>query len=370
LNREGVATFGKSKGWHKSYVQKLLKNTAVLGEFQLHKTVAGKKGRRKPVGEPLQQYYPPIIDHTLFYKAQAARNAHKIDKDGTILSGGGRKGAHYSNLFTGLLRCANCKGTICFVNKGPSSGSFLFCDNARRGIGFCSTTGWKYDDFESKFLRYVEETRLGEIIGEIQPDHDKRELHGDIKALEGQLFDLEEKRERAYNLYIDQDQSEHAKTRYGELDVKVKEIKETLAQKRELLAQISFKEVAFSHSKQEIDALVRKLQSEKTGETFKLRSAIANHFRDIIKVIGVHIQPQRFPGSGFVRGQENRAIAVMFRDGKYRIIPFGERTTPWNTNRMFASNEELQTGNFSQKDRSDLQRSPEGLRKDIGIFDE
>src|SRR5690606_32027127 len=40
LNEDGIDTWGKGKrkgeGWHASYIQKILGNTAVLGEFQPH----------------------------------------------------------------------------------------------------------------------------------------------------------------------------------------------------------------------------------------------------------------------------------------------------------------------------------------------
>ena len=53
LNREGVATFGRAAGWHASYIQKLLRSPAVLGEFQ---------PGRKPRGEA--QAPRTLIAHT------------------------------------------------------------------------------------------------------------------------------------------------------------------------------------------------------------------------------------------------------------------------------------------------------------------
>ncbi|MCE3519850.1 recombinase family protein, partial [Escherichia coli] len=43
LNGDEVAPFGKSRGWIQSYVTKILKNRAVLGEYQPHKIVSGKR---------------------------------------------------------------------------------------------------------------------------------------------------------------------------------------------------------------------------------------------------------------------------------------------------------------------------------------
>jgi Recombinase len=79
--------------WHKSYVQKILSNKAVTGEFQPH---LKREGKRLPTGDPIKQYYPAIIDETLFYRAQVStQSRRKI--------GGGRKGRGFAYLFKGLL---------------------------------------------------------------------------------------------------------------------------------------------------------------------------------------------------------------------------------------------------------------------------
>ncbi len=48
LNREGLAPWGRGKGWQPSYVKKILSNRAVLGEIQ--HSVRGEDGRRRPAG--------------------------------------------------------------------------------------------------------------------------------------------------------------------------------------------------------------------------------------------------------------------------------------------------------------------------------
>ena len=77
--------FGKLKGWHNSYVAKILSNRAVLGEHQPGRVLANKK--REPIGNALQDYYPRIIDDELFYRAQQARSERRVN-------GRGRKGKY------------------------------------------------------------------------------------------------------------------------------------------------------------------------------------------------------------------------------------------------------------------------------------
>jgi DNA invertase Pin-like site-specific DNA recombinase len=70
LNKADLPTFGPSNGWHQSYIAKILANRAVLGEFQPHTRIDGK---RVPHGDPVRAYYPTIIDDELFYRAQLGK---------------------------------------------------------------------------------------------------------------------------------------------------------------------------------------------------------------------------------------------------------------------------------------------------------
>ena len=77
LNEKRIKPFGKhrhkaDKGkphlWQKSSVGRILKNRAVLGEYQPH---IGNHDR-KPDGEPVAGYYPRIITEAEFHRAQLA----------------------------------------------------------------------------------------------------------------------------------------------------------------------------------------------------------------------------------------------------------------------------------------------------------
>lgn len=68
LNKEGVPAWGRGDGWHASYVQKILRSRATVGELQPHRKANGK---RIAEGEPLPNYYPAVIDESLFSRAQA-----------------------------------------------------------------------------------------------------------------------------------------------------------------------------------------------------------------------------------------------------------------------------------------------------------
>lgn len=63
LNQEKVPTFNKGQGWHLSTVKKILNNRSVMGEFQPHKMVNGK---REPIGDVHPDYFPEIIKESTF----------------------------------------------------------------------------------------------------------------------------------------------------------------------------------------------------------------------------------------------------------------------------------------------------------------
>ena len=85
-----------------SYIAKILANRAALGEFQPHIRVEGK---RTPDGEPIEGYFPAIIDDELFYRAQHAKSQR-------LVGGARRKGKAFTNLFSGLASCAYCNARI------------------------------------------------------------------------------------------------------------------------------------------------------------------------------------------------------------------------------------------------------------------
>lgn len=147
LNESNIPTFGsRSKNvWHTSYIQKILGNRSVLGEFQPHVMVNGK---RVPEGDPTPNYFPSIISDEVFLLASSAQQSRKVN-------GAGRKGVGLSNLFSGLLRCGYCQGSMVYVNKGHTGprAKLLVCSNAKSGKD-CHYVPWEYPFFEKSMLTY------------------------------------------------------------------------------------------------------------------------------------------------------------------------------------------------------------------------
>jgi DNA invertase Pin-like site-specific DNA recombinase len=70
LNKEGVPSISKAARWQHSYLHKVLTNRAVLGEWQPKQQAGDRKFH--PVGEPIPDYYPRVIDDDTFREANLA----------------------------------------------------------------------------------------------------------------------------------------------------------------------------------------------------------------------------------------------------------------------------------------------------------
>ncbi|WP_453942345.1 recombinase family protein [Bradyrhizobium elkanii] len=276
LNRAGVPAFEGKNGWHRSYLAKTLENRAVLGEFQPHVKVDGK---RVPEGEPIEGYYPAIISEELFFQAQHSRSQRK-------LGGAGRKGPGYTNLFTGLARCAYCHSTVAYENKGSGTrgGTYLVCGNAQRGRG-CSATRWRYQDFEASFLAFVQELDLESILNATEDAEKRKRLEGEVSALRGELSSVSDLMEKTYAVLSAGGSPEFVAGKLNELTARQTVLREHLASKEAEQRDFGGRDLRFYTSREEIKELVKKLQLPPSEELYKLRAQIASRLKVLVETL-------------------------------------------------------------------------------------
>jgi len=278
LNRAGMPTFGQSRrGWGKSSVAKILTNRAVLGEFQPHRM---QNGKRVPTGEVIKNYFPPIVDEALFYRAQSGRIQRRS-------GGSGRKGQNISNLFSSLAICAYCRSRMRFENKGkgPKGGTYLVCDSRERGFP-CEKVAWRYAQFEASFLAFVTEVDLQSLVRDEAEIKRRVTLDKEIAAIRGELAHNQEQRDRTYDLFakatlssdfVAQKLNECEQNRIR-LDAELKE--KTLAR-----GALDSDLTEFYKTKEEIKALIQRLQQPSGEETYRLRAQIASRLRSLVSTI-------------------------------------------------------------------------------------
>jgi DNA invertase Pin-like site-specific DNA recombinase len=152
FREDGIETWGvgrkRATRWRNSYIAKILANPAVIGQHQWYKRAKfdpeiGKKVR-KPIGDPIENYYPAAIKHSLWTAVQKIREG-RAKRLGPI-------GKKVRNLFTGLVYCGHTGDTMSFANKTPHYYIKSSALKAPKGI---LLKPWVYENFESAFFDFV-----------------------------------------------------------------------------------------------------------------------------------------------------------------------------------------------------------------------
>lgn len=178
FNEEEIEPFGSANGWHASYIQKILRNEAVIGRYQPMRHVF-EDGRKTRVadGDVIPDYFPALISEAEFYVVK-----HR----GTAPSGKGR--APLRNALSGLTFCAKCGGKMHYVNKGGGSkgGMYLACDNARRRRA-CDAASVRYEPVLRHVLKGLPEYRNYYSL----TVRDGPELDDELEAVAAQVAETE-----------------------------------------------------------------------------------------------------------------------------------------------------------------------------------
>jgi hypothetical protein len=281
LNEKNIPAFGESAGWQTSSVSKILTSRAVLGEFQPHKFILGK---RKPDGEPIKDYFPPIVDEQLFYRAQQGRADRR-------LKGQGRKGARVSNLFSRIATCEYCNSPMGFENKGEGSkgGRYLICDRKKRGFE-CKSVRWKYDDFEASFLAFVQELDLHGLLQAADQTGRRSEITAEVNSLRGQLVEAEEQREKTFELYMAKfADKDYVAEKLNFFKSRIEQLNTTLKRKEDELHTDTRQLADFYNSKEQIQTSVKRLQQEDGPDIYKIRAQISTSIRNLVS--GIRLAP-------------------------------------------------------------------------------
>jgi Recombinase len=153
LNKQKVPPFGPSPTWDHTTIDGMLRNRATVGEHQ-PKNWAGGSKKGVPVGQPIARYYPPVVDAATFEAAQIARKRN-------LVSGRGRKGENFTNIFKGLTTCFYCSSPVKFHSNGQAKS--LICERVINGNG-CVRAGWSYGNFERSILHFLIHPSLIECV--------------------------------------------------------------------------------------------------------------------------------------------------------------------------------------------------------------
>lgn len=324
----------KTGGWRKSYVNKILRNRQVLGEFQLYTISYTNEGNRvrEPAGEPIKGYYPAIISEELFYRVQSVFQENKAQSG----NGGGKTGKA-KNLFTHVAYCGFCGSPMHFVDKGtpPKGGKYLQCDSARRKNSEtpCTAKPVGYDEFERLFFKEFDEFDINTIL----PDEDEKskEINAKsvkIRANKEKIAELDQGIENLSDTIM---KTKNATTR-AHLDDKLSNamIEKTKLQKEndglqaemEKLTEEADRIQQSADNSKEIYQMLEKAENER--ERINLRFRLRNEIRKFVDHIKIRplqeeYQPQKYVEDGTVKTMDSKyleSFKIRFKTGTKTVL--------------------------------------------------
>lgn len=147
LHERGIAPFGKRGvgSWSGSSLQRLLKNRALLGEYQPSEYIpyiedGVRKREQKLVGRAIPNFYPKVIEEGLFLKAEealASRRIHKVTRS-----------AKNPNVWHGVIKCHHCGSALHLTTREHK---YLICYKAR--LGMCTEARYIRLDLAEQYFK-------------------------------------------------------------------------------------------------------------------------------------------------------------------------------------------------------------------------
>jgi DNA invertase Pin-like site-specific DNA recombinase len=283
LNEEGVPTFGDGIMWHRSYIKKLLQNRSVIGEYQPFTIIQGK---RVAVGDPIIEYYPSVVTNEIFNAANGNIEIRKAASKG-------RKGAFFTNLFSGLVRCSQCGSKLYVINKGPDikGGKYLWCSLSKGKAG-CKSVPIRLQKFEDTVLKHLHEIDYTELFGE--ENAELNALHLVKCEIEEELRKLKYAEENVLNMITDGSLTVEAR---AEISARYNDVISKRGAKNEELRGINAKigEMVYSRN-QVISEKIKDILGEikLNANSYELRGALQTMITKVVDHIEVSTKKIEF----------------------------------------------------------------------------
>jgi Recombinase zinc beta ribbon domain len=156
-------------------VRKVLTNPSVIGTFTphvVHRDAETRRKLRKPL-DAVHHRFPAIVDRELFERISS--------RIGSTAPRGRHTGARVRSIFSGVLKCRHCGGTVTRVSKGDYV--YLVCSAANTRPRTCHYEALPYHEVEHGFInsirRMIDEAPRGNDTAEL----DKQIASSDAEAM-------------------------------------------------------------------------------------------------------------------------------------------------------------------------------------------
>lgn len=281
--RNRLANGLSKNGWQKSYIIKILNNSAVHGEFQPFETVDGK---RVATDTAYINYFPTIVSKQKFNLAQKKMRDRLQRK-------GGRKGG-FNNIFTKLIICGGCGASVHYLNKGLGSkgGRYLRCSNAHLGHS-CKQLAWKYDEFEKIIFKFITEIDWQSVFSD--RGSDIKLLHNELISTEGEIKKKNDQAMKVLEIQLDLDENYRkiVSAKLLSLSQEISELEEKKLGLEEKIAFLSSQNLVQKKSDllEEINGLINSKTDE---EVVLFKRRIHSELSSLIKTIKVYSASEDF----------------------------------------------------------------------------
>ena len=347
LNDEGVPTFSdRTVGWQKSYIQKTLTNPAVYGEFRTH---LKRDGETTPV-EVIPDYYPAVMSREQWEIASSARASRRM-------RGGVSKGKNLTNLFSGLVRCGYCGGSMgigSYYNTRKDGTKrevkHLSCTDARRGLG-CKCIQWIYTDFENLVLRFCKEVDLAQVLRvERCAETDLNKAQERLEGIKLEITAVNARNEALVNALETAEQTEPPKLIFDRLrsnEVKLANLLDERRLAEEEVAKLNSSRVDAAVQRNLIVDLLEQLETLEGNELHLLRIRLSEAIKRVVTKIVTYpggrwytdeevedhrrdlLASEEFDGEAVKAmcakldtkpNRENRLLMLEFQNGEHRTV--------------------------------------------------
>ncbi|WP_188015305.1 recombinase family protein [Vibrio harveyi] len=205
---------GAPAKWLASTVNRLQNDKKVIGIYQPKSR--GLDGSRTPIGAPVENFYPSVIDKQDFYEAMRIRESKRRGESGSYRRGSMR------NLFTGLLRCGLCGNPLHVVQQNNKARverygvQYRLVCSTKKELG-CASASIKYLTFErmvSSALAYIPEL----MAGQLDNTSVLKSLDKQLGAANAELKDLTIQGKRVLDMLLTRQESEVLTQRFDSIE--------------------------------------------------------------------------------------------------------------------------------------------------------
>ncbi|MFD1957345.1 recombinase family protein [Paenibacillus thailandensis] len=333
LNTEAVPRKRNSKKWDQSIISKILSNVIYKGEVWQHRTYKKDPQQNiiESVPEEQQIRYQDerlrIIDDATFDKVQKIKQErfemfgdfkYEVNKDGKKVRIGIEKtGQRYSSrhIFSNLLRCGYCEGTLRFKRQKSTSGKthlYYFCVNNEK-LGVCNYRNLQkheelLEHIKNEVLKFRTDRDMLSRNFDRLLDNKYSDLNVEyrLKQLEEQLSELQRRSDLNFDLYADgvidkdeyghrnnqikaqREESEREVNRLKYIDTEIQSLKDEFADFIKQLDEIDVENLSNQVLRQIIDKITVKENNRYIEWKFMGTTTNRILFDSIDKVLGMH----------------------------------------------------------------------------------